>query len=57
VTRRRCIDRFTEVRNLEKLVGRTGLRPLPWHFLLRHKLANGTATPEERAAAVDSRRY
>jgi hypothetical protein len=47
---------FEEVRNVERLVGQHGLRSLPWHWIFRQQLQDGTASPAIVKAGERSRR-
>jgi hypothetical protein len=48
--------RAREVANVEKLVGTSGMRSLPWHAIYSRQIKDGTASPEILAAAERSRR-
>jgi hypothetical protein len=47
---------FEEVGNVERLVGQHGLRSLPWHWIFRQQLQDGTASPAIVKAAERARR-
>lgn len=55
------MSRFTEARaeiaSVERLVGPTGLRPLPFHIWCRASIESGRASPSLLAAAEHARRY
>jgi hypothetical protein len=43
--------RRREIANVEKLVGTSGMRSLPWHAIYGRQIKDGTASPELLAAA------
>ena len=54
----RLAVRRLEIENIERLVGASGLRGLPWHAIFATQLRDGTASPEiVRAAEVSRRRW
>jgi hypothetical protein len=48
--------RRREIANVEKLVGTSGLRSLPWHAMYIRQIKDGTASPEIVAAAERARK-
>jgi hypothetical protein len=48
--------RRREIANVEKLVGTSGMRSLPWHAIYSRQIKDGTALPEILATAERSRR-
>jgi hypothetical protein len=55
--RGRRARREREVANVERLVGTSGMRSYPWHFVLQQQIKAGlTPSPDLVAAAERSRR-
>jgi hypothetical protein len=48
--------RRREIANVEKLVGTSGMRSLPWHAIYSRQIKEGMASPQIVAAAERSRR-
>jgi hypothetical protein len=47
--------RQREIANVEKLVGTSGMRSLPWHAMYSRQIKDGTASPQIVAAAERAR--
>lgn len=52
----RGLRRQREIANVEKLVGTSGMRSLPWHAMYSRQIKDGTASPEIVAAAEQARK-
>jgi hypothetical protein len=48
---------FAEVRNVERAVGRAGVRPWPWHFWAKVIESGGVPSPELVKAADRAREF